>query len=137
MTQDGEFGFNFNKSSTWKHIGQYELKLEEHLGYTGGGPFGFDTVGLQIANSGGITLEHQIMAAYVTQRYWNGIFGLDIRPSNFSEFEFPQPSFMQTIWDQRIIPSLSYAYTAGASYSMYVIFLALSDADLSQKYRRF
>jgi hypothetical protein len=40
----------------------FGLALEENLGYDGNGEYGFDTVGLQIQNSGGPILEHQIVA---------------------------------------------------------------------------
>lgn len=50
------------KSSTWTPINLYALDLENDLNYTGNGEYGFDTVGLQLPNSGGISLAHQIVA---------------------------------------------------------------------------
>lgn len=51
-----------------------------------------------------------------TKDYYLGIFGLGPKPSNFSDFANPQPSLMQTMKDREKIPSISFAYTAGASY---------------------
>jgi hypothetical protein len=50
------------QSSTWNPISLYELGLEQNLNLTGNGEYGYDTVGLQLANSGGLTLKHQIVA---------------------------------------------------------------------------
>ncbi|KAF2279520.1 acid protease [Westerdykella ornata] len=115
-SQEGKYGFDYNSSTTWKQIGIYNLEIGERLDIPAKGTFGFDTVGLQVQNSGGLTLSNQIVAGFVTQKFWNGQFGLDVKPSNFSDFENPQPSFMTSLKNERMIPSLSYAYTAGASY---------------------
>jgi hypothetical protein len=109
-------GFLYNQSNTWKSIGLYDLILEHELGITGAGIYGFDTVGLEIQNSGGLTLPGQVVAGIATKDFYLGVFGLSPKPSNFSNFDYPQPSFMRTLKDQNKIPSLSYAYTAGASY---------------------
>lgn len=45
-----------------------------------------------------------------------GVFGLGPIPTNFSDFNDPQPSYMYSIKNQSLIPSLSYGYTAGAPY---------------------
>lgn len=50
------------QSSSWDSIGLYELGLEANLNYTGNGKYGFETIGLEIQNSGGIILSHQIVA---------------------------------------------------------------------------
>ena len=115
---DGEqsTGFQYTKSSSWELIGLYDLALETELNYTGNGMFGYDNVGLQIQNSGGLNLTKQVVSGIATKDFYLGIFGLSPKPSNFSDFDYPQPSFMRTLKDQNKIPSLSYAYTAGASY---------------------
>ncbi|KAF2814039.1 acid protease [Mytilinidion resinicola] len=109
-------GFLANQSSTWKSIGLYDLILEHQLGYAGAGMYGFDTVGLMIQNSGGPSLSGQVVAGIATKDFYLGIFGLGPKPSNFSNFDYPQPSYMRSLKDQNKIPSLSYGYTAGASY---------------------
>ncbi|OCL08205.1 acid protease [Glonium stellatum] len=109
-------GFQYNQSSTWKLIGLYDLMLEQQLNYTGNGIYGLDTVGLMLQNSGGLSLTGQVVAGIATKEFYLGIFGLGPKPANFSNFDYPQPSFMHTLKEQDKIPSLSYAYTAGASY---------------------
>jgi hypothetical protein len=96
-------------------MGLFNLALATDLGYDGNGLYGLDTVGTMI--DGGIELEGQIVAGIATKSFFLGLFGLDPRPSNFTDFENPQPSFMQTLKDNDRIPSLSFAYTAGAPYS--------------------
>jgi hypothetical protein len=111
------------------------LGLEDNLNYTGNGEYGFDTVGLQIQNSGGPTLNHQVVAGkaskpllfvslhcpnwnlgIVTKDFMFGVFGLGPKPTNFSDFNDPQPSFMWSLRNQSIIPSASYGYSPGAAY---------------------
>jgi hypothetical protein len=110
-------GFKYNESSTWRQIGIYDLILESQLNYTGNGLYGLDTVGLMV--DGNATFENQVVAGIATKAYYLGIFGLGPKPSNFSNFENPQPSLMQTMKNQEVIPSVSFAYTAGASYRQY------------------
>lgn len=111
--------FNVDNSTSWANIALYELDLELNLGYTGNGQFGYDTVTLGYPNSGGTKLSNQIVAGFAANDYWLGQFGIDPSPSNFSTLNDPQPSFLWTLRNQSLIPSTSWAYTAGASYSMY------------------
>jgi hypothetical protein len=55
------------KSTTWIPINLYELALESDLNYTGNGEYGFETVGLQLPDSGGISLQHQIVAGMISK----------------------------------------------------------------------
>lgn len=115
---NGEYskGFQTNSSSTWKQIGLYSLDLGDKLGLNNNGLYGFDTVGLMLQNSGGSSLAGQIVAGIATKDFYVGSFGLGPKPSNFSEFQYPQPSMMRNLRDQNKIPSFSFSYTAGASY---------------------
>lgn len=61
-----------------------------------------------------------------------GLFGLGPKPTNFTDFNEPQPSFMWTLRKQSIIPSLSYAYSAGAVYRKTQAALILGCFDTSQ-----
>ncbi|EPE24792.1 Acid protease [Glarea lozoyensis ATCC 20868] len=111
-------GFQTNKSSTWNFINLYGLAFEEvWQGYSENGMYGFDTVGLQIQNSGGVTRDHQIVAGIVTKDFLHGIFSLGPKPTNFSDFNDSQPSYLWSLKNQSLIPSLSYAYSAGAFYA--------------------
>jgi hypothetical protein len=84
--------FITNASSTWQFDNFYDLALESNLG---------------IAASAGIA----------TQDFFMGLFGVTPRPTNFSNFNSPQASIMQTLQNKSLIPSLSWSYTAGARYS--------------------
>ena len=108
--------FNISDSSTWIANNFYSLELESSLGYTGNGEFGFDTVGLSWQGSGGPSLEHQVVAGIAAEDFWLGNFGITPRPTNFTNFNDPQPSFMQTLQNKSMIPSLSWSYNAGAPY---------------------
>lgn len=110
-----------NQSSTWVREGIYNLFSEAHLNYTGNGEYGFDNVRLGPPSLGGINLSHQVVAGFVTNDFYLGLFGLGPKPANFSDFNDPIPSYMRTLVNDSIIPSLSYGYTAGAKYRRYYI----------------
>lgn len=117
---DGEVGkgFQVNASSTWNSIGLYTLDLGIRLDLDGNGLYGLEKVGLQLQNSGGLTLDNQVVAGIATKNFFLGSFGLGPKPSNFSNYDHPIPAFMWNLKDQRKIPSLSYGYTAGAAYAI-------------------
>jgi hypothetical protein len=108
--------FNPNASSTWTFNNYYELQLESNLDYTGSGEFGFDKVGIGWQGSVAPVLKRQIVGGIATDEFWLGEFGLTPRPTNFTDFNNPQPSFVETLRNNSMIPSLSWAYTAGAPY---------------------
>jgi hypothetical protein len=110
-------GFQVKKSSTWDELGIYKVAAREELRYNASGLYGLDTLGLMIANSGGPVLKNQVIGGLVNPRYWVGRLGMDVKPSNFSSFDNPQRSLIQTLREENYIPSLSYGYTAGAYYS--------------------
>ena len=107
-------GFDKNASSTWVENGIYNLLMEQNLGLddSANGDYGFDSVGLGNTPTGP-TLPHQVVAGIATNAFWLGYLGLGPKPVNFST---SIPSFMKTLADQNMIPSLSYGYTAGAKY---------------------
>ncbi|KAH0385488.1 acid protease, partial [Aureobasidium melanogenum] len=113
---DADTGFLSNASTTWTDIGVYTTDLETNLGINANGAYGFDTVGLQVENSGGIQQTHQVVAGIADKSFMYGVFGLGPKPSNFSVLSDPQPSFLTSLRENNTIPSKSYAYTAGASY---------------------
>ena len=110
-------GFDSNRSSTWEKEGIYDLVSEQWLGYVGNGDYGFDTVELGELTRGSMKIEHQVVAGIVENDFYLGIFGLGPKPANFSGFNDPQPSFMRSLVNRNMIPSLSFGYTAGAKYS--------------------
>jgi hypothetical protein len=110
-------GLQVNESSTWSEIGIYHLALKPDLGFTGKGLYGLEHVGLMVQNSGGPSVENAVVAAVKSKVIWNGLFGLSPKGTNFSEFDNPQPSFITSLKNKNMIPSLSFGYTAGAYYS--------------------
>lgn len=113
--------FNSNFSLTWTPNSIFELGLEENLGYSVFGDFGYDTVTLGWQGSQGPSVEHTIVAGIADTTFsWLGVVGLNPRPTNFSTHpNNPQISFVQALRNQNNIPSVSWAYTAGAPYSEY------------------
>lgn len=113
-------GFLNNASSTYELAGIYNLDLEKDLNYTGSGQYGYDIVSLNGGNGStdGISLEKQVVGSIADKDYFLGYFGLGIRPTSFSSSSEPVPSFMSTLKSRKLIPSLSYGFTAGAVYRM-------------------
>jgi hypothetical protein len=108
--------FNLETSKTWKPQGLYDLWIESNLGLTGNAEYGFDTVGLGYPGEGGITLESQTVGALATKEFYYGHFGINPKPTNFTNFTDQSPSFMSTLKTQNLIPSVSWGYTAGVQY---------------------
>ena len=108
---------NLNQSSTRQELGIYDLNLELNLGHNDSGGYGLDTVALGLSDAtGGPTLDSQVVVGIQTNRYRVGVFGLNQQPTNVSNFTHPYPSFLTALKTQDLIPSLSWAYTAGAKY---------------------
>ncbi|KAL8964949.1 MAG: hypothetical protein Q9183_004120 [Haloplaca sp. 2 TL-2023] len=109
--------FNYNESTSWDELGPATLALELNLGFNQSGLAGLDTVSLGLNNaSGGPTLDSQITYGIATKAWYNGIFGLHPQPVYINDFDNSYPSFLSTLREQNLIPSLSWAYTAGAKY---------------------
>jgi hypothetical protein len=110
--------FNPNNSLTWVPNSIFDIGIEDNLDYNVNGDFAFDAVTLGWQGSGGPTVEHTVVAGLGDTRLsWLGVLGLNPRPTNFSTFpNNPQVSFVQALRNQNNIPSVSWAYTAGASY---------------------
>lgn len=115
-----------NRSSTWIENGVYDLGIENHVNLTGNGDYGYDTVGLGLDNSTGLTLTHQVVAGIATKDFYIGQFGLGSKPSNFTTYDDPIPSYLKDLVDSKLIPSFSYGYTAGAKYRKLNLYLVLS-----------
>ena len=109
---------NLNQSSSRNELGLYTLELELNLGHNDTGDFGLDTLGLGAAASGGgPSLDSQLVIGIETNQYRLGMFGLNHQPTNVSSFAQSYTSFLTSLKIQNLIPSLSWAYTAGAKYS--------------------
>jgi hypothetical protein len=108
-------GFAQNESSTWKVIGFYPVRNDEHnsLNISGTAVFGFDAV-----NISGLSLNatDTPVGGFSTQKQWLGLLPLDVRPIVFGDSKW-YPSFIHKLFNASKIPSVSYSYTAGAYYS--------------------
>lgn len=110
-------GFLANASKSWQEVGFYGMLLESKLGYADNASYGIDNVGLMLQNSGGPTLKDQVVGSVRKMPFFVGFFGLSPKASNFTDFDNPQRSYLTTLRDEGLIPSLSFAYSAGAAYS--------------------
>jgi hypothetical protein len=93
------------------------------LNYTGKGRYGFDDITLGYIGSGGLAVKNQSIAGIATKSYFMGLFGLTPRSQNFTSFNDPIPSFMQSLQNEAQIPSLSWSYTAGNQYRMFFLLI--------------
>lgn len=111
--------FDYTNSKSWDVLGNYSLGLEANLGYGGlSATYGDDTLALGFAASnGGPKLKSQVVAGIETPSYYVGVFGLGSQGTNLTSFNDTHPSFLTTMKAKNLIPSLSWAYTAGAPYS--------------------
>jgi hypothetical protein len=110
------FLYNSSSSSTWQQKGFYQLWIEKNLGLVGNGLYGFDSVGLGTSGEEDPSVQNTTIGTLVSANFWLGHIGVHPKPTNFSAFEDPIPSYMTTLFEQKSIPSLSFGYTAGAQY---------------------
>lgn len=109
--------FNQSQSSTWNDLGSFTLALEQNLGHNESGAYGLDTISLGLSNAtGGPTLDSQIIVGIETENWYTGVFGLQQQPVNLTDFSQPRQSVLSVLHARNLIPSLSWAYTAGARY---------------------
>lgn len=128
--------FYSNKSTTFSTQGLangrdgaiYELGTyeENFLDRSGNASYGRDTVSLGLSGSNLPSLNGQIVASLWTDNYFLGSLGLSPYPINFTTFDSPQQSMLSTLRNQSLIPSLSWAYTAGAFYKTPPVFGSLT-----------
>ena len=95
-----------------------ELNIQDYQNEFDTGDFGYDTMGVGSIGDTSDDVEDQVIAALATKDYDVGLLGLTNEPTNFTAFDDPRPSFLSTLKTQNKIPSLSYAYSAGAQYRM-------------------
>jgi hypothetical protein len=116
-------GFQVNASSSWSAIGQYDVTLEQSRNYTAAGLFGFDRVALgQAADSRSLSLDRQVVAGVAEPDYYIGLLPLGQADSSFSSLAKSIDSYLYQLRNASKIPSLSYAYTAGAKYRLKSVF---------------
>ena len=111
--------YNNTGSSRWVSKNYYGLELEANLGMTtnyDNGQFGYDQLSISTAHQGNVTLSEQILAGIATKDFFLGTLGLSQYPINFTNPFDSRPSLITNLKTQNSIPSLSFGYTAGASY---------------------
>ena len=86
---------------------------ESYLDIVSNGQYGIDTVGLGTEAATGLTLSQNVVAGVLTEPFYLGQIGL--KPSNKTTAN-GTASLMTQLKDEKLIPSLSYGYTAGAIY---------------------
>ena len=128
--------FQSNHSESWSTQGIqngidgaiYSLNTfeEGNLNLLGNASYGFDTVNLGLPGSGLPTLEKQVIAGYWTNDFYLGSLGLSPVPFNFTDLNDPLPSMLESLYNQSLIPSRSWAYSAGAHYQDPPVFGSLT-----------
>lgn len=111
--------YNTTASTGFVMKNTYALNLEANLGLTQNsdyGEFGYDQLSISMAHKGNVTLSEQILAGIGTKDFFLGTLGLSQAPVNFSQPNDSRPSLITNLKNHSYIPSLSYGYTAGASY---------------------
>ena len=84
------------------------------------GHFGYETIGVPgqsgVAN---VSLDHQVIAGIKTNTYYLGNLGLSSQNISFKQGSSgdTSSSFLGSLRNENLIPSLSFGYTAGAAYS--------------------
>lgn len=107
-----------NVSSTWDEYGSYELNLflQERLGMDGDAVYGYDTIELGWTGDNMPALPSQVVAGLISKDFYLGSLALNPRPMNFTDYNNPIPSLLQTLRTNVTtpIPSTSWSYTAGS-----------------------
>lgn len=116
---DARGGVFDNKSSkNWTEKTLDNLTVESNLGYTGNydvGDYGHDTLAIGVPGQGDVSLDQQLIAGIATKDFFLGNVGLANGQRAFPDGT-RETGLMAQLKSKNLIPSLSYGYTAGASY---------------------
>ncbi|EEY14622.1 hypothetical protein VDBG_00730 [Verticillium alfalfae VaMs.102] len=102
-------------SSSWDALGGWQLGLD-YLQNEGNGDYGLDTVVGKTLNGDRMLMDRTIVAAINTTDYYTGYIGLGINQGRFGD-QVAESPLTQAVKEYGLVPSYSYGYTAGASYS--------------------
>lgn len=102
-------GFMGNLSSSWLSTGTEDITSKQYLGIQAQAQKGSDTVGLGLDATSGLTLQSVNVAGVFASPFYIGTLGLRVNKTSNS-------SVLSQLFSQKMIPSLSYGYTAGAVY---------------------
>lgn len=104
--------FDSSNSSTWSHLGFYDLSVNKELGNTGYADYGLDSLTL---GSTGVKLLSTVVGTVNATDQWLGSFGLGTTPGSFNG-KSPISVLSALVEEQGAMQSHSYGYTAGAKY---------------------
>lgn len=108
--------YNAANSSSWKPLGAWQLGLSD-VGDGGNGDYGTETVAFGPPDSQkAVTVDSALVAGINDTHYYVGYVGVGPSLGNFSN-TLVNPLISQLVETMGVIPSHSYGYTAGASYS--------------------
>lgn len=113
--------FNPDNSSTWGNRTYYKLPIEQNFATAVSALFGNDTLTLGGKGDDGHSLAAQVIEAITDPKYYLGMLGVNQQPINFTSPDSVQSTYITSLKDQNMIPSVSFGYTAGAPYSRCLI----------------
>lgn len=108
--------FTPSTSQEWSSLGTWQLG-SSYLGVNGNGDYGLGDIAQDSASNASFTMPNVLMAVINTTDSFIGQLGLGIIEGNFSTRVVDSP-LTQAVETDGWIPSYSYGFTAGASYSM-------------------
>ena len=108
--------FTLDESKSREPVNTFTLGVETGQGWsdTDAGDFGYDNVTLAVAE-GTLPIEHTVVAGVTTNDVYVGVLGLAAR--DFKLGNDTASSLLSNLRSSNKIPSLSYSYTAGSTYS--------------------
>lgn len=112
-------GYMHNASSSWSTDSKTQpiTGLPLTLGIHDVGLYGTETVGIGADAHTGLTLQGEQVVGVNASSFYIGSLGLAMTSDN--------SSLLETLYNQKMIPSVSYGYTAGALYGEYSYHYAL------------
>jgi hypothetical protein len=135
-------GYDATRSSASKLIGLYEMQLgsvdmtnsygEQFSNHSA--QYGYDTIGLGPSSADSLQLSPEVVGGVADKAFFLGGFGLSLNPNNFGSGALPTFLSLTPNSTYRPIPSLSYGYTAGASYRKYASLPSPSKSLISNKF---
>ncbi|KAF2002046.1 acid protease [Amniculicola lignicola CBS 123094] len=109
-------GFKSEDSKSWDEIGEYVTSFVDELEGPSYAIYGLDTITIPIEGGGTHKLEKQAIAMIEEKKPFIGSLGLAPVTSEYLNNTKSGPSVMEALRDQKLLPSVSYGYTAGAYY---------------------
>ena len=104
-----------SQSTIWSPLGIWQLS-DAYLGYDENGEYGLGTIAKDSAVNASFSMSKALIVSINTTDCYVGQFGLGIIEGNFNNEVVDSP-LTQAVEGAGWIPSYSYGFTAGASYS--------------------